>query len=132
MRRQQVLEGEGGLARSELAELEGKYGVARSQLAELEGQYERISIEYERISLEYERMASLCQTLQSKVCMCVVFVEVVVSRCVCVAVVSTACVFSSCSINRMAYHCEALRVSVSRPRCQEQRAHLYVCNFAYV
>ena len=104
MRRQQVLEGEGGVARSEMAELKG----------------------------QYERMVSLCQTLQSKVCMCVVFVEVVVSRCVCVAVVSTACVFSSCSINRMAYHCEALRVSVSRPRCQEQRAHLYVCNFAYV
>ena len=70
MRRQQVLEGEGGVARSELAELKG----------------------------QYERMVSLCQTLQSKVCMCVVFVEVVVSRgvcaikgCVCVAVVSTAC-----------------------------------------
>ena len=56
MRRQQVLEGEGGVARSELAELKG----------------------------QYERMVSLCQTLQSKVCMCVVFVEVVVSRCVCV------------------------------------------------
>ena len=86
-----MLEGEGGVARSELAELEGKYGVASSQLAELQGQYERIT-------LEYQRMASLCQTLQSKVCVCVVFVEVVVSRgvcaikgCVCVAVVSTAC-----------------------------------------